>query len=263
MAYCKDVWKFQYSNEVEYKYKGKYGAKGQKRAKKVKATPEQIRKQNQRNREKRIRRLIKANFRPEDLWCTLKYPAGTRKPLGEVMKDLRKFHAAMRKEYKKIGELYKFIYRVEIGKRGGVHIHILINRTRAKPADILISNCWKQGRVNFENIYEAGGYKDLAEYITKLPDGEVQEQMNLFGDEDRKILIKYSSSRNLIRPEPERTEYKRRTMRKIIEEGPKPTKGYYIDKDSIYCGVNRYTGMSYLQYTEVLINQKQEGDEDG
>lgn len=126
MAYCMETWKFRYSIEREYKYKGKYGAKGEKRAEKTKATPEQIKKQNQRNREKKIRRLIKANFIPSDLWCTLKYPAGTRKPIKEVMEDMRKFHDAMRREYKKAGKLYKFIYRVEIGKHGGIHIHILI-----------------------------------------------------------------------------------------------------------------------------------------
>lgn len=257
MAYCKETWKFRYSNEIEYKYRGKYGAKGCKRAAKVKATPEQIKKQNQRNRAKYIRRLIKANFIPNDLWNTLKYPAGTRKPIREVMKDLKNFHDAMRREYKKAGEPYKFIYRIEIGKRGGIHIHILINRSAANPAtDILIAKHWKHGRVNFENIYEAGGYKDLAEYLTKQPDEEAEEQMSLFGKEEQKILVKYSSSRNLIRPEPERKKYTHRTMRKIIEEGPKPTEGYYIDRDSVYCGVNRYTGMSYLQYTEVLIGRK-------
>ena len=114
--------------------------------------------------------LIKANFKKYDLWCALKYPKGKRKPLGEVMKDLRNFHAAMRREYKKAEEIYKFVCRVEIGKRGGIHIHILINRSRAKPeTDIMIARCWKHGTVNFESIYEFGGYKDLAEYIVKLP----------------------------------------------------------------------------------------------
>lgn len=260
MAYCMETWKFRYSIEREYKYKGRYGAKGEKRAEKVKATPEQIKKQNQRNREKTIRRLIKANFMPADLWCTLKYPAGTRKPIKEVMKDIRKFHDAMRREYKKAGEPYKFIYRVEIGKHGGIHIHILINRMAPEHAtDILIAKHWKPGRVHFENLHETGGYKDLGKYIVKQPDEETWKQMSLFRKEEQKILIRYSSSRNLIRPEPERKDYKHRTVRKIIEEGPKPTKGYYIDKESVYCGVNRYTGMSYLQYTEVLINQKGDG----
>jgi hypothetical protein len=44
-------------------------------------------------------------------------------------------------------------------------------------------------------------------------------------------------------------------MKKLIDEGPKPTPGYYIDVESIYYGVNKYTGMSYYQYTECRIEE--------
>lgn len=256
MAYWKDVWEFPNSNEYEYKYAGNYGAKGEKRGKRKKVTPEQIKKQNQSNREKKMRRLIKANFIPDDIWATLKYPKGTRKPLGEVKKDMKAFLANMRKEYKKRGEAFKFIYRMEIGERGGIHIHILVNRLRGKPdTDIIIKECWEYGRVNYESIYEYGGYKKLANYIVKQPNEEMEMQLKLFPEEDRKKLINYSSSRNLIRPEPERTVYRRRTVRKLIENGPEPTPGYYIDKESIHYGVNPYTGMSYYHYTEYRIKE--------
>ena len=46
MAYRKDVWRFPGSNEYEYKFIGNYGAKGEKRHKKQKASPEQIRKKS-------------------------------------------------------------------------------------------------------------------------------------------------------------------------------------------------------------------------
>ena len=78
--YNRERWIFLNSIETECKYAGKYGAKGEKRAKRKKPTPEQVAKQNQINKENRIRRLIKANFYPSDLWVTLKYPKGTRKP---------------------------------------------------------------------------------------------------------------------------------------------------------------------------------------
>jgi len=187
MAYWKDVWEFPNSNEYEYKYAGKYGAKGEKRGKRKKATPEQIKKQNQSNREKKMRRLTKANFKPDDIWATLKYPKGTRKPLSEVNKDMDAFFANMRKEYKKRGEVFKFIKRIEIGERGGIHIHILVNRLRCGPdTDIIIQECWAHGRVNYESIYESGGYKKLANYIVKQPDEEMEKQLSLFTEKERK-----------------------------------------------------------------------------
>ena len=40
MAYHRDLWEFADSAEYEYKYAGKYGAKGEKRRARKKATPE-------------------------------------------------------------------------------------------------------------------------------------------------------------------------------------------------------------------------------
>ena len=48
--YNRDRWIFSNSIETEYKFAGKYGAKGEKRAKRKKATPEQMAKQNQINK---------------------------------------------------------------------------------------------------------------------------------------------------------------------------------------------------------------------
>lgn len=264
MAYWKDVWRFPDSIEYEYKYAGKYGAKGEKRQKRKKATPEQIKKQNQANRETRMRRLIKANFQPSDIWATLKYPEGTRKPVHELVKDLQRFLAAMRREYRQRGQLLKFVYRMEIGAQGGAHIHILVNRLDGKPdTDVVMQRFWSHGRVYYTNVYEQGGYKKLANYIVKKPeeDSEEYKQLSLFAREEQRQFIRYSSSRNLVRPEPERSTYNKWTVRKLVEEGPRETPGYYIDKNSIVCGKNPYTGMSYYKYTEVRIEGKEETHE--
>ena len=257
MAYWKDTWSFPNSKEYEYKWAGKYGAKGEKRQKRDKATPDQIKKQNQLNKEKNMRRLIKANFVPGDLWSTLKYPRGMRKPIVEVKKDISKFLRRMRTAYRKRGQDFKFIYRLEVGAQGGIHIHILVNRLKEGDTDLQIQSAWEWGRANFESVYEAGGYERLANYIVKMPkeDTKEYEQLSFFEEEERGEFIKYSPSRNLIRPQPERKTYFTWTVRKLIEEGPKPTQGYYIDKDSIRCGVNRFTGMSYYQYTEVRLEE--------
>ena len=244
--YIQKIWEFDSSNEIEYTYAGRYGAKGEKRNKKVKPTPEQMEKQNQINKENRVRRLIKANFKKYDLWCTLKYPKGTRKEISEVQKDLSKFTNKLRAQYKKRGEQLKFISRIEIGKLGGIHIHILINRI--PDSDILISKCWTPGTVYFGSLYENGGFRKLAEYIVKKTESSKMEDLD---EKERKQGTKYSSSRNLIRPVPKVKKYTRRTVRKIIENGPTPTKGYYIDEETLTIGDNQYTGYSYIKYIEL------------
>ena len=114
---------------------------------------------------------------------------------------------------------------------------------------MLITECWTFGFTHFTPLREAGGYKDLAEYIAKPVPEEQQDH------EDAEKTKPYHTSRNLIRPKPERKIYFRWTMRKILEEGPKPTPGFYIVKESIVSGENKYTGMSYLRYTEQRIKE--------
>lgn len=274
MAYKQKIYRFEDSTEYEYTHAGKYGAKGEKRAKKRKPTKEQIKRQNQRNKEIRIRRIIKANFKQGDLWCCLKYPQGYRIPLEEVRKDVKKFLGMIRKAYSDKGSILKYIYRLEIGERGGIHMHILVNRIWGAQTDIILMKAWEEvlrrrkissrraaGLVDYKSIYEAGGYEDLAGYIAKQPAEDTKEykQLSLFALVQQKQLLSISTSRNLIRPEPEVRESKHWTMRRILDNGwPKPKKGYYIDKESVVCGINPYTGMSYLKYTEVRIRGKTE-----
>lgn len=253
MAYWLYTYRYPNAIEYEYKYVGNYGAKGEKRKKKSKPTPEQMKKINQLNREKKIRRIIEMNFFPDDLWTTLKYPEGKRKPVWEIEKDLTNFIDSLRGKYKRRGHVLKFVVRMEIGERGGIHIHILIPRIRGGDTDILVQGSWKHGRVNFQSIYEMGGYEKLANYIVKQPKEEAAEQLSLFPEEERKKFIKYSCSRNLVRPVPEKKKYRKWTLRKLIKEGPKETKGFWIDKNSIFSGKNPYDGYSYLYYTERRI----------
>lgn len=238
--------------EHEISYKGNYGAKGEKRAPKVKRTPEQIERQNRVNKENRVRRTIQANFCVNDYWTTLNYPAGTRKSYEEVRNDFNKFRRQLRTEYLKRGEELKYIARIEIGKRGGIHIHFLVNRIWG--ADLLIQKCWV-GRCHFSHLYEDGGFRQLASYLTKeLPeDSKRYKQMGFIDDADIRGMSTYIPSRNLVKPEPEKKEYKRRTVRKLLANGPVAKSGFYIDKESIHIGVNQYTGYTYMKYTEIRL----------
>lgn len=269
--YWHDIYRFLNSIEHEFKFKGNYGAKGEKRAARKRASPEEIRRQNQTNRVIRMRRLIKANFLPGDWWCCVKYPAGTGRSVQveDVQKDISSFIGTVRGEYKKLGIPLKWVSRMEIGERGGIHFHILVNRLweTDKQTDVILENAWEKilkkrlgrervkGLIDFRPIYESGGYDSLAAYITKQPEEEEYEQLSLFDKKEQRALLKTSSSRNLIRPEPERRKYRKRTLRDLMENGPKPTEGYYIDRDSIVCGKNPYSGLSFYKYTECRLKE--------
>lgn len=251
--YVQKTFFFEDSTEYEYKFVGKYGAKGEKRQKKEKATPEQIRRQNQWNRQTKVRRMIKANFRPGDYWMTLRYGKGHRPPLAQVKKDFKNFRECLRRRYKKAGVELKYIYRMEVGKNGGIHIHFLVNAEEKIPASV-INTLWQsvQGTTSiyYTHIYEDGDYEDLADYITKQPSKEIRGQLSLFPEKEQDDLIRYNCSRNLVTVEPEVRKRTHWTMRKLIDRGPEPTPGYYIVKESIRQGINRVTGYSYLYYTE-------------
>ena len=240
--YWENKWIFAGSNEYEYKFVGRFGKKGEPRQKRMKPTPEQMKKQNQRNRENKVRRLMKANFGENDYWVTLKFPAGTRMAVSEVKDCMKGFLRRARGAFRKQGYELKYIYRIEIGKRGSPHVHILVNRI--PDGDVVIKKCWRQGRVDFTLAYEAGGFQRLAEYLVKVP--------NERNDPEGETKA-YTPSRNLTIPQPERKRFKRRTMERMIRDGIKPTEGFYIDRDSIHYGVNPYTGMTYLKYIEYRI----------
>lgn len=177
--YKRDVYRFTNSNEYEYSGLYNYGAKGESREKKKKPTPEQVARQNQINRENRMRRLLKANFKRGDWWLTLKYPQGTRKSIEEVLKDLEKFIRNVRGAYKRRGFSFKWVRRIEIGEQGGIHIHMVCNRI--PDSDLIITKRWKKyGSVNFQHVYEKGGMKKLANYIVKQPTEGIYEQLCLF-----------------------------------------------------------------------------------
>lgn len=169
-AYIREIWDFGSTMEIEEKHTGRYGARGQEREEKKKATPEEIAKQNQWRRERDVRRLIKWNFSSGDYWMTLTYKKGERPAWEQMKKDLAKLIRKVRLKYKKKGWELKYIYRLAIGKKGGPHVHLLVNREADQETgtDRIISELWENGHVYFASLYDAGGYVKLSEYMFEL-----------------------------------------------------------------------------------------------
>jgi len=257
MAYIQDEYYFPGSIENEIKWFGLYGAKGEHRGPKKKKTPEAIKRQNQWQRQKNMRRAIKNNFVKGDYWCTYLYPKGTRKALKDIQEDMHKYQRVLRKEYKKRGHPFKWVNRIEIGKLGGAHVHMLSNQIPGARMDMIMQDTWHTitgGRINFEPFQ--GGADDaenVGNYLTKALKDEQIEKCKELGLNPNDY-VKISRSRNLEKPEHIRKEYSHWTMKRVIEEQmPKPREGFYIVKESVRFCSNIYTGMTHLYYTEAKL----------
>ena len=250
-GYWRQIWECGDTREVEEKHTGRYGAAGQKRIKRKRPTPEDMARQNQWKRVRDLRRLIKWNFREKkDYWVTLTYRKGDRPSWEQMKKDLAELIGKLRKAYRAAGEELKYIYRLGIGKKGGPHVHIILNRISGAETgtDMMLAEFWSKGHANIRSMYEEGGYADLAEYIAKpLEEWEPEG------------IKRYTPSRNLVRKEPEPPELiLRRSLadRHGNMKEPKPPKGYYVDRSSIRMGRNPVTGYFYRHYTLVKLDRR-------
>jgi hypothetical protein len=206
--------------EVKVYHAYKYQSKKTSRSKNIKITAEEMSKINTYNAERKLRILLNANFKEDDLYLTLTYKDKT--PEGAEAKScLTKFTRKLRDFYKKIGSALKYIAVTEY-KQKRIHHHMLINGdTKIKKSDI--SKLWDHGYVKVEFF---GGQPDdclrLASYFIK-------ETNNTFNTDERVHGLRWISSKNLVHPVPETKIVKADTWR----EDPKADKGYYIDQSSV------------------------------
>lgn len=232
---------FASSIHVERVCTGDYGGRGKKRAKKQKATEEQITRWNQYRREKNLERILEENFNENDYWTLLTYRRGYRTNIKSAKKDFSRFIRMLRREWRKRGHELKWVLRTDIGEKGAAHHHLLVGRI--PDGDIIIKECWQKiegtGFHSFTPIYAEGGFAGLAHYIAKPPEKEGIER-------------NYSRSRNLHVPEPEIT----RALKRDMQNPPEPLPGYYIDEDSVVMGINPVTGYEYQYFTMIKLERK-------
>lgn len=229
--------------EVEEYHDGKYGAPGMKRAKKKKATPEQVAKINQYNKEKKCRRRLRKYFDENDYLATLTYRKGQRPPnINEAKKNFTKFLREIRKIYKKNNTELRWIRNIENTTRGNYHIHLVIKDIPNVNLLRELNKAWPYGAVHDPKpLYKRGHFKDLAAYLTKDEDSTRESLGEIM---DHKVTeASYSVSRNMPLPPPKEKIMKR--WQKEVRE----KKGYYIDKESYFEGINPVTGYRYRHYT--------------
>lgn len=234
--------------EVSKHYSGRYGAPGMKREPKRKATPEEMAKQNHWKRCRDLRRLIEINFGPGDWHVTLTCAKDQRPTKEEAPKVIREFLGKLRAAYRKRGWDLKYVLSCEIGDRGAVHWHLIINNEHDQEADTakLIREHWKKGRPYFSPLDESGEYGQLADYIVKeagkrIDRGETIEKMS------------YSRSRNLKKP----VEHRQKVRATAWKKKPTIPKGWEMIPGSLVNGKNPYTGLPYQRY---VLRRKEAGD---
>lgn len=235
------IWDLGDTMEIQ-KYKhGNYGAPGKKRRPKNRDTPEDVRKINERNKARKVWRLMMVNFRPGDWHLILRY---REKPTPEEAKEhLRKFLQSMYGRYKRKKIPFKYIAVTEIGKRGGVHHHLIIENHEG--VQEMVRQSWKHGSDFWSRMYDSEeGFMDLAEYIVKKSTKEDVPGCS------------YSTSKNLIIPKPRIIRRRSREWR----EDPRPKRGWYIVKDSLVNGINPVTGTPYQRYIMKKIRGRDPDD---
>lgn len=214
---------------------------GRPRGEKRERTKEEMEKQNARNRAIHTRLLILGNFR--NGWhITLTYPKEERPPDAEsAKKELGRFFERAKRRFKKAGFEFKWLCVTEIGSRGAIHHHLIIEDIQdgAFSSQRVIRECWRGGKY-LTPMYDDGEYQSLSEYLVKKESKE-----DVPG-------CRVTHSRNLIMPRTKREIKKGRGW--LLE--PRAPKGWELVKDSLYNGVNAFTGLPYQQYLLIEIGGK-------
>lgn len=227
--------------EVTKSYTRRLGIKNKRS--KERATTEEMKKINEKNAERTLRLKINANFGPDDIFVTLTYRKTERPTPEQAKRNVKRFIDGLRKRFRKIGEDLKYINVTEY-KNTAIHHHLIINHVEGKDIPKVIRQLWKFGRPDFKFLDGTGQYKDLAAYLIK-------ETSKTYKENDGGHKQRYSCSRNLIMP-PTKTGIVKKATRWLSD--PKPKKGYYIDSDTVYNGVDSFTGREYQRYTMVKID---------
>lgn len=197
-----------------------------RRKEKQHPTQEAVRKYNEQVRLRKVIRKVNANFSKGDLYLTMTYPRERRPTPEQAEKNVKNFRECLRRKYRKAGKELKWMGCTEIGGRGGIHHHMLLN---AYDNIREISDLWERyGGYAHIQFVRGNNLAKLASYISKY---------------------EYSCSRNLIEPKEVTKKVKANSWR----EDPVIPKGWMLDKESLVTGINPVTGHGYQFYRLVQL----------
>ena len=243
MAYRRREMWFPRSAEMWEFHDCKYGAPGQKRAPRRKATEEEIKQHNRRNREKKCRWKLRANFTPDDIFVTCTCRKDARPPDMDTMtKMVSRMLRELRKHYQAAGVELKWIRNIECGTKGAWHVHIVLNDV--PDAIKAMKKAWPHGNIVIRPMRAEGDFQDLAAYLTKTP------------ETDKSLKdARHWSSKNLLVPAPVERKYNH--WKTFAEAEPRMIpKGWYVDKSSVYEGITKM-GYRFRRFQLFPLDDKQ------
>ena len=241
MPYIEKVIKAGSTVYVWRGYSSRYNIRGGTRSKHRDKTKEAQERANNRKRCLDMTMLLNANFVPGDYHVVLKYDTFHKPTTLDQAKDDRvEFMRQLRKECKKNGITHKYVLCTEAGKRGALHHHLVINNMDTR----ILNQCWGNGWVTIYPLDNSGEYSKLANYLVKY-----QNQWK----ERKGPGRAWSVSRGMERPEPVIRIVKDRNA---FYTDPRARKGYYINKDSVRCGLHEITGYTFLEYIMVKNQER-------
>lgn len=239
--YLKTVYHAGVTIDVQNTFSRRYGKKIG-RGTNAQATPPAVREYNRKLAERKLTRLINANFGPGDIHLVLTYTPANRPTPAEAKRRLKNFLKRLRRYYKSRGRELKYIAATAYGTKGAIHHHLVINTMDARD----LRELWPYGGSHAEYLHEDKEYSRLATYIVRQAKKGLAEAEQI----DEHL---WSGSRNLVKPKPE----KREVPATVWREPPRPRPGYVIDLDSVDAGVSPVTGIPYLFYRMIRIPKKQ------
>lgn len=219
--------KIIYRTEAQERYR-----RSGKRAPRSKKTSEKQKRANDKTARKQLARLIVGNFTPKrDHFVTLTFAESPS--LDDLKRALTRFISRLRVVYKAECLPLKYVYVIEVGEKGRLHVHMVLNNcTRSK-----IKAAWTAGTCDIKPLKSA---EECAEYLSKAPVGSVR----------------WVASKNLNRPveiervEVSETEYRRAAYAVIHDERARLTEMCGGNKPlEAYTAINPVTGCKGVYYT--------------
>lgn len=213
--------------------------KGETRKPKEKPSPLSKVRANYREALRKLTALMNENCRDGDWHLVFTYLADNRPedPLKAKNDFLKKTIPTLRKLYADNGvEFSYYFYKIEIGKRGGIHHHLVVPAI----SPLIFRKAWAStvGNVHYSPLY-TGEYSELAAYLLKSDNPDDTQHYNPLPGR------KWSMAKTVKRSKPpKKVELKGSWERR----DPYIPKGYVLRPTSYYIGENPYTHRIYRSY---------------